>query len=182
MIRLFLAATFALAVPALAQCDRDLPPQPALPDPVPLERLDRLEYARILEWDGEHLEVKLVLVRQPDGSYVADYEGEIVEKPACAVPVPAEELRALMVELGRMASFPGSSFAIDGAHWRTELSATARLPGAEPLELRLGFWDPSHRTSAAIAGRFHAEVVALVKRLAQARKPARQGLAGALGE
>ena len=191
MIRPLLFALVTLAASGLAQEDQGLPPPnpPAAAAPAAAAlRLDGLDYARGIEWGGDHIQLHLRLTRQADGSYRADYDGEDVKHPAQGVAVPAEAMAGFVQALEAMLSFPDDSFAGEGNHWFTRIEAKGERAGGQALAFSRDFYDSNSQRVMAQAGAFERAVTALIERLTQQQAAAGQadpnahpgGLAGAL--
>lgn len=183
MRTLGLACALALALPSLtlAQDERRRPAPVAS-----VAELDSLDWVRGIEWGDYHVQTHLSLVKQADGTYVADVDGEDVKTPLKGVAVPAEEVEKLKAALGKMLSFPDDGFGGDGNHWYTELKAKGTA-GGQPLAFKRFFFDANSDRVMRQAGEFEAAVMALIAALSPPApeaglEAAAGGLAGALGQ
>lgn len=178
MRTLGLACALALALPALtlAQDDRRQAPPAAT-----IAQLDSLEWVRGIEWGGDHIQTRLRITRQADGTHLADFDGEDVKHPAQGVVVPAEEVERLKAALAAMLSFPDDGFGGDGNHWFTDIRAAGSLAGGQPLAFKRYFYDANSDGVMRQAGAFEDAVQGLISRLSKPpAAPAAGGLAGSL--
>ena len=131
--------------------------------------LSRFDYSRVLEWSGNHEQGRLRLVRQADGNYLASVESESIAPRQARVSPSA--LSELLSALERMQAFPDRSFAEDGAHFYTTLSAEGTLSNGRALHFSRRFYDPSDGRSARLAGDLDAAVGRLIARIEAAVPP-----------
>lgn len=157
-------------------------PAPDPAPPAPAVQMASLDYARGIEWGGDHIQIHLRLTRQADGTYLADYDGEEVKSPGQKVPVPADAVAALGKALEAMYSFPADSFAVEGNHWFTRIEAQGTRADGQPLAYSRDFYDSNSGSIMRQANAFEQAVTALIERLITQQKTAaaRVGLAGSL--
>ncbi|MCO5168231.1 MAG: hypothetical protein M9894_17965 [Planctomycetes bacterium] len=134
---------------------------PALPT------LHRFEYRRILEWDGDHLDAALKLVRQPDGSYLADVNGRAPLRARSGVVVAEAALADLRAALAAMEGFPTHSFAGDGNHYADEVRAEGVHADGRPYRFARSFYDPGEPRWADLAAALDEAVARLAKQVAR---------------
>ncbi|MCA8923364.1 MAG: hypothetical protein KDD82_16225 [Planctomycetes bacterium] len=130
----------------------------AVAQPVSLPTPERLVYERGIEWGAYHAQTKLVLVRQADGSYLADVSGE-EQTARTGVVIPAEKLLALRARLKDMQSFPDEGFGATGNHWYTRLEAS----GDNGWSLKRFFFDTNDAGLDARAAKLERVVLALIQ-------------------
>lgn len=147
-MRTLLLLGLVLCCPALAQAVLPLPPLP-LPD--------RVEYERGIEWGAYHAETRLVLERQPDGSYLAEVSGER-QQAKSGVRIPADRLHALRAELDAMRGFPDEGFGGTGNHGYTSL----KVDGPQGQRLKRFFFDTNVPALDARAKRLHDAVLGVI--------------------
>lgn len=162
-----------LAAPALAQ--------PALPTPgtapvsssapasissgapvIQLPAIESLKYARGIEWGGRKDQMRLELIRQPDGTYLASVSGE---KHAARSNVVLQEIDLVLVrlELHSMRNFPDDSFAGAGNHWYTDLQLVGNV-GGNPYSFTRWFYESGTQLDFT-AGRLERAVSILIDQI-----------------
>lgn len=129
-----------------------------------LVRLDRLDYTRTLEWGGDHVQARLVLVRQPDGTYRADVAGEGLASRT-GVAVDAQALQPLLEALTAFQQFPDDSFGGDGNHFFTRIEVEAARADGAAVRLSRRFYDPGSAALLELSGDVDAAVERLVRAL-----------------
>ena len=128
--------------------------------------LGRFEYSRVLEWSGNHEQGRLRLTPLADGSWLAEVESESIAPRRAKVQ--KEALVELVAAVGRMQDFPDHSFAGDGAHFYTTVSAEGRLADGRALRLSRSFYDPSASRPARLASELDGAVQRLIQRIVEA--------------
>lgn len=113
---------------------------PVAPPGATLPALEDFEYARGIEWGGFHVQMSLKLVRQADGSYLADVGGE-KHVPRTGVPLSEADLLKVREELEGLSWFPTDSFAGAGNHWYTEIKATGATTAGAPWAWTRWFYE-----------------------------------------
>jgi hypothetical protein len=86
--------------------------------------------------------------------------------------VDAAALSEVLVALEGMQAFPDDSFAGDGAHFYTRLSAVGELADGRALRLSRRFYDPSAGGPARLATDLDQAVGRLIARIAAATESA----------
>jgi hypothetical protein len=129
-----------------------------------LPRLERFAYERVIEWGGDHVQTRLELERQADGTYLAAVSGE-QQVDRKGVVVREADLLLVRLQLERMQSFPTSSFAGHGNHWFTDIQIKGTHPSGKPWDYRRHFYDANDARISHRAGELEKAVEDLIKTL-----------------